>query len=771
MAHDIFICHSSEDRAVANAVVAGLEQAGITCWVAPRDVMPGADYAEAIVAGISGAQVLVLVFSQHSNTSPHVSREVERAVSRGIDIIPFRIENVEPSRSLEYFISSAQWFDATSGTTEEHVGELARLIRLRFEGEAGEGPRQVTKEVLRDLLDRYGPELTEDPRRLQALLRDVAGEHRAEVAALLAGAEEGVGPALLQSSQGLTPELVERLVRRLQQNRALAEDASRWAVNAWVYALGMEKPAREEMPDPSASGLPETVAATTPDPPAQPSEPPPASPPQPPPPPPATVAAPVAGAPTPQRPAMPPPAIRSDAPASQAVRPASGAGDVKGRRWKIWAGVGAAVVALGVIGAVIGDDADSRGPSATTIATATTIPTTTTIRATPTTGVTTTGVSASAGTGLSSNPYRVPLVESFGSAVDVFESAERTTELGTRAWDIEGGQLAVETEAASGKFPLFSISAWFILPTSYAISVDIAQPSGDGVRCGIHLRGGPDSVDRFFFLLDSFSQQYRVVKVNGDGGLVENLIGSTFDSTIRTSEVNRIELFVAGEELAFTVNGETVAELSETALPEQTRIGPAVSVSQGAVERCTFDNLSILEHDGSAPTASSGTGTLALAPSALGPGWEISDRDESQTGDNVFPIHCGGTEASGTVRIDSIESQSYIHEDDRRRAFVLVAESEPDLIDALFASERANLAFCDAGGGFLRPVASATPPDLGSDALAGRSLLGSTDDTQFTMIKVSATTALYTLLYDPANEMGSFEGSDFAEVVYNAMFS
>ena len=82
MAHDIFICHASEDGAIANSLVTGLEKRGISCWVAPRDVMPGADYAQAIVAGISGAKALVLVFSENSNASPHVSREVERGVSR-----------------------------------------------------------------------------------------------------------------------------------------------------------------------------------------------------------------------------------------------------------------------------------------------------------------------------------------------------------------------------------------------------------------------------------------------------------------------------------------------------------------------------------------------------------------------------------------------------------------------------------------------------------------------------------------------------------------
>ena len=79
MARDVFICHSTEDRAAANALVAGLEAERISCWIAPRNIMPGADYAQAIVAAIAEARALVLVFSGHANTSPHVGREVNHA--------------------------------------------------------------------------------------------------------------------------------------------------------------------------------------------------------------------------------------------------------------------------------------------------------------------------------------------------------------------------------------------------------------------------------------------------------------------------------------------------------------------------------------------------------------------------------------------------------------------------------------------------------------------------------------------------------------------
>jgi hypothetical protein len=47
-----------------------------------------------------------------SNHSAQVRREVERAVHKQVQILPFRIEDVLPSKSLEYFLSSQHWMDA-----------------------------------------------------------------------------------------------------------------------------------------------------------------------------------------------------------------------------------------------------------------------------------------------------------------------------------------------------------------------------------------------------------------------------------------------------------------------------------------------------------------------------------------------------------------------------------------------------------------------------------------------------------------------------------
>src|SRR5579863_4340790 len=106
-----------------------LETTGFTVWIAPRDVSPAAEWAAEIIEAISAARVMVLVFSQSSNSSPQVRREVERAVHKDLRILPFRIEDVLPSRSLEYFLSSQHWLDAFPPPLESHYTRLTDYLQ------------------------------------------------------------------------------------------------------------------------------------------------------------------------------------------------------------------------------------------------------------------------------------------------------------------------------------------------------------------------------------------------------------------------------------------------------------------------------------------------------------------------------------------------------------------------------------------------------------------------------------------------------------------
>lgn len=130
MAHDVFISHSSKDKAIADAVCATLERNRIRCWIAPRDIQPGQEYARAIVDAIHGARVFILVFSGASNASEHVIREVNRAITAGLPVLPLRVEDVMPTHSLDYYLAGKHWLDALTPPLEEHLARLSEAVSL-----------------------------------------------------------------------------------------------------------------------------------------------------------------------------------------------------------------------------------------------------------------------------------------------------------------------------------------------------------------------------------------------------------------------------------------------------------------------------------------------------------------------------------------------------------------------------------------------------------------------------------------------------------------
>lgn len=129
MAHDVFLSHAAADRSAALAVLDGLERAGIRCWIAPRDVPAGSEYGQQIVDAVKGCRVFVVIFSSNANSSPHVRREVERAVSCDRSIVPFRVENITPTGAMEYCLGGTHWFDALTTPLDPHVANLVTTVR------------------------------------------------------------------------------------------------------------------------------------------------------------------------------------------------------------------------------------------------------------------------------------------------------------------------------------------------------------------------------------------------------------------------------------------------------------------------------------------------------------------------------------------------------------------------------------------------------------------------------------------------------------------
>ncbi len=148
---DAFISYASQDAALADAVVAALERQGLKCWIAPRDVAPGALYADEIIGAINGAKVLLLVLSKDAIASPHVGKEVERSASKRKPIITLRTDASQLTPALEYFLSEGHWVDLEREGSEAAFAKLAGAIRRKLvpacAGAAGAPPDQRLADI------------------------------------------------------------------------------------------------------------------------------------------------------------------------------------------------------------------------------------------------------------------------------------------------------------------------------------------------------------------------------------------------------------------------------------------------------------------------------------------------------------------------------------------------------------------------------------------------------------------------------------------------
>jgi hypothetical protein len=77
---------------------------------------------------------MVIILSSNSNRSKQVVREVERAVANNVIIIPFRIENIDPTGAMAYFLSTEHWLDAITPPLERHIEKLQSTLQLFISG-------------------------------------------------------------------------------------------------------------------------------------------------------------------------------------------------------------------------------------------------------------------------------------------------------------------------------------------------------------------------------------------------------------------------------------------------------------------------------------------------------------------------------------------------------------------------------------------------------------------------------------------------------------
>lgn len=129
MTKRIFVSYSSPDQAKADTIRAALEAAGISCWIAPRDLSAGTQWGGGIVQAIEECEAVLVVFSAAANNSPQVAREMELAVSKRRSLIPIRVADDRPTDDMQYFLGVSHWFNAYAKPIDAYLHDIVLAVQ------------------------------------------------------------------------------------------------------------------------------------------------------------------------------------------------------------------------------------------------------------------------------------------------------------------------------------------------------------------------------------------------------------------------------------------------------------------------------------------------------------------------------------------------------------------------------------------------------------------------------------------------------------------
>ena len=127
--NSVFVSYSSADQHLADELVQQLESGGTRCWLASRDVDASDDYTRQIIRSIDNCSFFVALMSPSAESSPHVRREIERAISSRRPILPVRIDGVIVGEESSYLLAGAQWINMRSSNPTKAIGEVERVVR------------------------------------------------------------------------------------------------------------------------------------------------------------------------------------------------------------------------------------------------------------------------------------------------------------------------------------------------------------------------------------------------------------------------------------------------------------------------------------------------------------------------------------------------------------------------------------------------------------------------------------------------------------------
>lgn len=157
------------------------------------------------------------------------------ALVRIIKFVSTTVENI----SIDATEDSSQAENINLHNQSEGFSRPLSLFKAEESPLRTQGLNDIARQTLCDIITKYGSELYDQPRRCEALLRDLSARHKREISVLIAALKFGV-VGELASPPNTSPEIViARLSDQLEDNLGLTPIAARWAVESWAIAVGL----------------------------------------------------------------------------------------------------------------------------------------------------------------------------------------------------------------------------------------------------------------------------------------------------------------------------------------------------------------------------------------------------------------------------------------------------------------------------------------------------------------------------------------------------
>jgi len=138
MAVDIFLSYSRADFPLAEQFVRTAAARGVNVWF-DQQIEGGQDWREKIVEALAGAKALVILFSEHSNGSRQLIKELAIADKMRKLVIPVLVSNTEPQGAYLYEMASRNWINIHPNP-ETRLSALVDTLARQLELNGGSPP-------------------------------------------------------------------------------------------------------------------------------------------------------------------------------------------------------------------------------------------------------------------------------------------------------------------------------------------------------------------------------------------------------------------------------------------------------------------------------------------------------------------------------------------------------------------------------------------------------------------------------------------------------